>query len=356
MVTAFTRGAIAFTIATAASPLAIEGQSPETIQVSAEPTCRTCTIELTRVATLGSPTDSVLLQELTGVVATNSRREYFVPAGFQIAVYDSQGRLTRAVGRRGRGPGEFFGITHIAVLGGDSVLVGDQRNGGQLFTPDLQYVRPIAVTNPGGLAQAVIREDGSMIMEARQQEIRIVAPTGATTATIPVRTTGDSTCRLCDHRWLAKSAQKGIFWSTINNRYEIEMIDTAGRVHRTLSRRPTWFAPWTSMPPRSGADRGPPLPALGQIREAPDGLLWVSATVADANWKYSAGGRATDAHFNAQYDHMLAVIDPTTGQVLAERRLPDGFGFVGRDLIFTTTQDANGYVAAHIWRLELKRR
>lgn len=128
-------------------------QQPATISVTAEPTCRTCAIELTRVVTLGRATDSVLLGQVVGVVAVNSRGEYFAPAsaGFQVAVYDSLGRLTRAIGKRGPGPGEFRTISDIRVGTGDSLLVADSRNNLQLFTADLRYGRTIRIPNPSRL-------------------------------------------------------------------------------------------------------------------------------------------------------------------------------------------------------------
>jgi hypothetical protein len=47
----------------------------------------------------------------------------------EIRYYDLRGRYITAVGRRGRGPGEFQVITAVIKLPGDSILVFDIRNG-----------------------------------------------------------------------------------------------------------------------------------------------------------------------------------------------------------------------------------
>ena len=95
---------------------------------------------------------------------------------------------------------------------------------------------------------------------------------------------------------------------------------------------------------------------LGGVYQGGDGLLWVPVAVADPGWKYSPPGIATNSGFARNIDVMLAVIDPKTGELLAERRLPGAIGFLGRrDLIFTAAEHPDGYVFVDIWRVSLKR-
>jgi hypothetical protein len=333
---------------------------PVTTILAAEPTCRTCTIELTKVATLGKANDSVLLGQIVGVIAVNSRGEYFAPASsqFQVAVYDSVGRLLRAVGQRGPGPGEFRFITDIHVGAGDSILIADARNNLQLFTPDLRYHRAIRVPDAGSFGLALVRDDWEMIVQTLPDRLVVISPTGVVRDTIALGPASRSgRCRTCDIRHLSSASGEGQFWSTISNRYDIELLDTKGAVHRTLSRRPDWFAPWDFVREGPGSERRPPLPRVHAVREGPDGLLWVSVRVPDANWTYSPPTVATHAADDREIDVMLAVIDPKTGELLAERRLPGAIGFVGRrDLMFTAAEHEDGYVFADIWRVSLKRR
>ena len=333
---------------------------PAMVTLPAEPTCRTCTIELTKVATLGRPTDSVLLGQVVGFIAVNSRGEFFAPASsqFQVAIYDSLGRLTQAFGKRGPGPGEFRWITDIRIGPADSILIADQRNNLQWFTPDLRYHRGVRVPNPGSFGLALVQDDGTIIMQMRNDRLIVISPTGAVRDTIrSTSATPAGRCAECEIRRLAPAAGAGRFWSTIANRYEIELLDSAGKVLRTLSRRPGWFAPWDFVRVTPGSERQPPLPRMGKVREDPDGLLWVAVTVADAQWTYVPPGVFTHTADNRETDVMLAVIDPKTGELLAERRLPGAIGFIGRgDLVFTATDHEDGYVLADIWRVRLRRR
>ena len=84
-------------------------QQPRRVELPAEPTCRGCAIELVKVARLGQPEDSVILDALSSAVDVTSRGEFLVPAagGTRVVVYDRNGRFIRTFGRRGPGPGEF---------------------------------------------------------------------------------------------------------------------------------------------------------------------------------------------------------------------------------------------------------
>jgi hypothetical protein len=61
-----------------------------------------------------------------------------------LLVLDSVGRVVRAIGRQGRGPGEFEGIDGLLVFPGDSLLI---RSAGQntIVGPDGRFVRRIAM-------------------------------------------------------------------------------------------------------------------------------------------------------------------------------------------------------------------
>jgi hypothetical protein len=273
-------------------------------------------------------------------------------------VYDSLGRLMRAIGKRGPGPGEFRGIVDVRIGPGDSVLIADQRNNLQWFTPDLRYHRSVRVPNPSSFAHALVQDDGTIIMQTLVDRLVAISPTGVVQDTIALRSARASgRCPSCEIRSLSSAMQKGRFWSTVANRYEIELLDSAGKVLRTLSRRPGWFAPWDFVRVNRASERQPPLPRMGRIREGPDGLLWVAVTVADAQWTFVPPGVFTHTADNRAIDVMLAVIDPKTGELLAERRLPSAIGFVGRgNLVFTAAEHASGYVFADIWRVSLERR
>lgn len=60
----------------------------------------------------------------------------------QLRLFDEAGGFLRTVGRQGEGPGEFFEMSGLRVVAGDSVVVLN-RHGGRvhLLDPDLEFVR-----------------------------------------------------------------------------------------------------------------------------------------------------------------------------------------------------------------------
>ncbi len=341
---------------TTASP----AQQPRHVELPAEPSCHGCTIELVKVARLGQPEDSILLDATSGSVGVTTQGEFLVPAAgnVRVAVYDRNGRFVRTFGRRGPGPGEFQFLHRIQVLPGDTVLVSDARNKVQLFGPNFEYVRSINVPDLGSVSGTTM-PNGEVVTQRRADMLVVIRPDGSVSDSIPVIPVPQAKkCGACNSRWLAASSTHGRLWSTVSNRYQIQQIDREGTVHQTLTRSPAWFTPWDSVPePRSARDPVEPLPSLYAIREDANGLLWSLASVVDPKWREAPrGGPVTVAHFNGDIDSMISVIDPRTGTVLAERRIPEGIGFAGRDLVFIMTQDQDGFVSIDIFRLALKRR
>ena len=343
-----------------AAATTISAQQRSRVQLPAEPSCRECTIELTTVARLGQPGDSVLLGALSGAVAMTSRGQFIALAGsgVQVAVYDASGRFLLSFGKRGGGPGEFQTLTDVRVGPGDSVIVADGRNNVQVFGPTFEYARTIRIPDPGSLSQALFLPSGAIIKQTSASRLWVMDLNGTVRDSIPVvPVPGSRTCARCNKRWLAPARAPGRFWSSVSNRYQIELLDRTGTAHQILTRRTLWFVPWDSVP-RVTRERSAPEPTLGPLREDSDGLLWCLARVADPKWKeVDTRGPASVAMFNGLDDGMISVIDPRAGVVLAERRLAGSVGFVGQtDLVFSQEEDSDGYVTLHIQRVQLKRR
>ena len=340
-------------------PTASPAQQGRRVELPAEPSCRGCSIELTRVAQLGQPGDSVLLDATSLSVGVTSRGEFLVPAAgnVRVAVYDRNGRFIRTFGRRGPGPGEFQFLYRIRVLPGDSIVVADQRNHIQVFGPTFEYVRTINTSSDALLSPARM-PNGEIVTQRRADMLSVLGPDGSVTDSIRVTPVSQARqCQGCNSRWLAASSTTGRFWSSVSNRYQIEQIDRQGTVHLTLVRSPVWFTPWDSVPkPKSARDLVEPRTSLYAIREDADGLLWSLAKAVDPKWREAPrGGPVTVAHVNGDTDSMMSVIDPRTGTVLAERRIPESVGFLERDLIFFQTEDQDGLVSIHVLRPVLKR-
>ncbi len=104
----------------------------------------TDTLSVSIVQTIGAPVGSD--QEVMGRTFSGFLREdrIFVSNGAvpEIREYDRSGRLIRRIGRRGRGPGEFTNLRHIAPLNPDSLIALDGLTSQvTVFDPEGSYVR-----------------------------------------------------------------------------------------------------------------------------------------------------------------------------------------------------------------------
>lgn len=82
----------------------------------------------------------------------------------QLKFFTSTGTFVRAVGRRGRGPGEFTQTQEVCRLRGDSLLVRDMD--GRLTVWDSSGVHVRTYARLRGLLSSGCREDGALILSA----------------------------------------------------------------------------------------------------------------------------------------------------------------------------------------------
>lgn len=338
----------------------IAAQTLRTIEVSSTPACRGCSIELTRIASLGRVTDAELLGPHSYDVATVGRGGYVAAASTldRLLVYDSAGTLIRTVGRRGQGPGEFTVIRNIRVGNGDTVYVADGGQPVRVLSPVLEHRRSMpsarALDAPGALQRTAFLRTGEILVQTTPNTIQVLRADGATVRSLAIPVTGgDRPCAGCERRWLAPAREAGRFWSTVSNRYEIDQFDLQGRHHLRLVRRASWFEPWRALT----GDR--PTPYARAIREDSEGLLWVQTIVPDPAPRPLSPAESTRVLYPAMlgrlWDGVLEVIDPRSGALLASRRLPEYFDFVGGDLLVTSNEDADGIVTMHVWRAAFRR-
>src|SRR5688572_5461740 len=76
-------------------------QAPQ-VTIGPDPACATCRIEITKVVSLGRPTDSLTPYGAHLSVVRNAKGEYIVgpSTSYSLIVYDANGRQVRSVGRR----------------------------------------------------------------------------------------------------------------------------------------------------------------------------------------------------------------------------------------------------------------
>jgi len=76
-------------------------------------------------------------------IQLNSRNEIYVAdrSSNSIKVYNPNGDFINQIGKRGRGPGEFFEITHFSVDHNDNLIVLDRHQSRvSIFSPDSQLI------------------------------------------------------------------------------------------------------------------------------------------------------------------------------------------------------------------------
>jgi hypothetical protein len=377
-----------FIIAASAGPAFGQAQSVQ--RIDAESLCADCRIEVRQGPLLGRLSDDEWLGDLVSELAV-TRNGRFLVAGAStldgILIYGPDGGLDSSILRPGSGPGEFRHVTGVKAMPADSIMVL-QIGRATVLGPDGSYVRSTR-TGPLQAAHAVTpRPDGTIVygswmrttdaagfqyhvMDADFEVIRSFA------GVPPELQLNCSRCAVHSTAWSA--ARPGYFWALAPNRYEIELWHESGRLARRFIIDDGWFEPWNEDqgsgepgPVRPDAPRGVeprPNPRLTSITEDAEGLLWVTAYVATANWspppptlprmispQDSESLRALGEHRRKSFDTMIEVIDPERGIVLARTRI-EGVAMrpAGGGMYWRTEPAPSGLVQIRTWQASLTR-
>lgn len=81
-------------------------------------------------------------------IQVNSRNEIFVAdrSSNSIKIYNPNGEYRNQIGKRGRGPGEFFEITHFSIDHNDNLIILDRHQSRvSIFSPDSQLINTFPV-------------------------------------------------------------------------------------------------------------------------------------------------------------------------------------------------------------------
>lgn len=108
----------------------------EAWRVSADPVVEVGVTEGEAAYQFGEVADALRLGNGTLLVADGQANE--------LRAFDANGRFLRTIGRRGGGPGEFAGLSHLMLLPGDTVAAFDYRAGRlSFFAPSGDFVRSV---------------------------------------------------------------------------------------------------------------------------------------------------------------------------------------------------------------------
>ena len=133
----------------------------------------------------GATNDSShLVWDIMGVAPLSDGRLAMVSAGERrVLLFERSGAFSNAIGREGRGPGEFFGPEHLQILPGDTVVVWDayfgrvsyfHASGRLLRERSIDLGAVIAATRtPGRKPPETVHRplpDGSFLVEARRAD------------------------------------------------------------------------------------------------------------------------------------------------------------------------------------------
>lgn len=339
-----------------ASPLLVHAQT--IVQVAPEPSCPGCSIEVDHLATLGRAEDPISPLWYARVAVDGSGNYFVGPTTSpgEIAVYGASGQLRRTIGREGEGPGEYYGIRYLQILGGDTLHVLSRgRHTVLSLDGDVIDSSPALIYS----TNATVLDDGRVLVnKTLQSPDRIGLPAHILGADgQPILSfgndSGDPQGEFVEGNWRTVSYSGGDrVWVGPLGEYRLEAWDTTGVHLRTLVRSPSWFEPWDRRSSRQPFGEKPN-PILLSVHEDDKGRLWVISRVPDRNWKPGVEEPA----YEHVYDTVLEVIDPENGDLIVSQRFDAEtqlfLYFISGDLLTSFSVNEVGVEKIHVWKFQL---
>ena len=335
------------------------GFSQETIRLDGPPSCESCRIVVEKELSIGG-------MEAPGVgqfflVARDALGRFFVSNDNfpdEVGVYDSTGAYVQTLGRRGSGPGEWMSVGDISTVG-DFLIISDRGNAREtVIDLDLNVIRTAPMV--GELLSLVFLSDSTKVAnilvhspERVGYPLHTMDARGGITSSfgydgMVFRRDSQSAGR----RRLAASAA-GTVWAGHARQYVIEKWTVTGEKNLALERSVDWF------PAKTGADSWspdvPPHPEMAGTWEDPDGHLWVAVYVPDPEWREALQAGEYGPLANEYLDMMVEVLDPISGEVLAERRFDIAGKFIGGGRMVAYREDEYGLPYLDIFKIRVDR-
>ncbi len=311
----------------------VSAQQPERIPDAVS--CAQCAISLSAQTFLRVPG----AHALTGApyrLRVDAQSRIWMLEGNSILVFDRTGRFRQAIGRRGRGPGEYESTSDVLSLPGDSMLILDPLSArASVLSPELKYVRSMSYPFMFGRG-VVLRWPDSVLVSGRtsgprasveplylmnfaQPSVRATRNFGSVGGVLRPGYSRDIT------QHINRNA-RGEVITVDHAAYDITIWSKLGADRKQLQRRPSWFA----APSTQGiGPNSPPPPAISGTWVDASGLLWVATSVPAPGWKSAWSGMAltggeikvSSIAVELLYDTVLEVIDPVKARVVARAQL-----------------------------------
>jgi hypothetical protein len=333
------------------------------VRVPGDPACPGCTIELTRVATVGKADDPVLFVAYSTlhrgpkktIIGVNTIRS---PGAM---IFDSTGRFLKEIGRQGQGPGEFAGWPNFLGIGrGDSLYFRDRSMRYSVFSPSLEFGRMVRYAGPS-TARFVPLVNGSFIAGLRPlprqpstNPLQLVSAEGTIIRQFGAfDATETETCVPCADRDIAPTLDRTGFLVARRSRYEIQRFGLDGSINLSLTLTgSSWMRDWTALPTA-------PFTEINEVADAGNERLWVigRAPAANATTFVRPGTAAWGVRFEQTRATVIEMIDIRRGVLLTSRRFENEMYFLlDHEHVVRQRESAEGVFSFDVYRLRLVER
>jgi len=352
---------------TAAIALALSAASAVDARQGVPAHCLTggCTIGFSRVGSVRDAPPNQLLDVLSLVRGPKGELATIARTFDRVLVFGTNGTLLKSVGEKGTQRGQFMRVNKVIPIPGNQFIVRDFQLGiatvldasfAVLRTAAAPHSIDLALGSGQYISAQHIRTPGLVgyPMHLLDDKFAVVRSFGADTPEYR-----SDMPRLMNR--LVAAGPNNMVWAAAPGRYTFEEWDPrSGQRTRSLAVKSSWFVQSLRSAPLENV-RVRPSSLIESIWH--DGAtLWSLSRVADAAWAPRPGPPTERPFEVAQYDRtfdwVLEAIDPSTGRVLASRRLSEAhWADAASQLLSTRVPSANpaeGYtVHVVIARLEV---
>ncbi len=335
--------------------------------VAAESGCPKCRVDVRHLVALGDEDQGQLDQ--VNAAARDSRGRYWVVTQqrmYELLLFDPEGKFVRAVGRQGSGPGEYQGVTAVALGAGDTLNVFDHvLRRWTVVAPTAEVVSTWSL--PVSVAWDAVAVGRGMVALNVNPEPRPPSAPLVLVDSSGIRKAfgGDAgIVRGQDRPYLAwrklSPSRDGGLWSIPVTEFRLEEWTFAGKKLREMVRKAPPFERWPTDDQES-APANMPRPSVVALRQDGDGLLWVLLRVPDPQWDEKVAhvgtpeGRArVPIDPSKVYRTILEVIDPQSRSLIVSQHLEvDLRGFVDAGIGYGFSEEPRPQM--HVWSLRLVR-
>jgi hypothetical protein len=341
----------------------------QAIEISSDPDCRDCSIELIPVRRLGTADDSALLSQYSRIAIDARGRVFAAPSHEpgKVLRYDSSGSFIGSFGGDGEGPGEYTSNWNMALfIVGDTVVIADPGNNRVTYASQTGEVHRIVPTPPASsylpLSSGRIAFSRNVPTEdAFGYPLHIADSSGAVqsfTAEPDRRILPGEGMQL---EWrLGAAPAPDDFWSYSWTEYKLAKWSAAGKRKPTqvLTGERAWLADDFRPGGRMAQYRW--VTYLAAVREDSMRRLWILAHVVSEDWEEhlptgNPGRVPTPEGFNRLRNTIVEVVDLQTGRLIVRDEIdPMVIGFVDEEHVYGLQEDAAGIISIVVWRMRIE--